>query len=293
MSQWYQIENETFIVQLTTLGAEMKRLFSRKWNKELLWDADESVWARSAPHLFPIVGKLKDDEYELNTKTYKMTQHGFARDMEFVCTQHSTSEVTFALKASQESFKTYPYCFILYVKYKLEGQKLSVSYEVVNDDRQDIYFSLGAHPAFVTHKFSDYKIQFSEHENDFYRLQKGLVDWTNPSILNEKVINLTPELFSEDALIFKKTKSKYVDLINLNDDEVIRMHFDSPYFGIWSKSDIPFICLEPWSGVSDGENHNKDFTKKIGINKLPMGKSFHFSYEIELLDYIKNQESED
>ena len=40
-------------------------------------------WNRHAPVLFPIVGKLKRSPTLINGRTYEMSQHGFARDMEF------------------------------------------------------------------------------------------------------------------------------------------------------------------------------------------------------------------
>ena len=46
---------------------------------ELLWQAGP-VWPRHAPILFPIVGRLKNDELRHRGKLYPMTRHGFARD---------------------------------------------------------------------------------------------------------------------------------------------------------------------------------------------------------------------
>ena len=40
-------------------------------------------WKRHFPVLFPIVGKLKQNKTIINGRTYEMTQHEFARDMDF------------------------------------------------------------------------------------------------------------------------------------------------------------------------------------------------------------------
>jgi galactose mutarotase-like enzyme len=121
MSDWYQIDNNYFTVQVTSTGAEIKRLFAKPWNRELLWiPLDESarkIWNRSTPILFPIVGKLKDDSYKLKEKVYQMAQHGFARDKNFQCLECGSSEMEFFLEADQETFKLYPFCFELRVKY--------------------------------------------------------------------------------------------------------------------------------------------------------------------------------
>lgn len=46
---------------------------------EFVWQAGPA-WPRHAPPLFPIVGRLANDELRHRGKTYRMTQHGFARD---------------------------------------------------------------------------------------------------------------------------------------------------------------------------------------------------------------------
>src|SRR3954453_7987193 len=44
---------------------------------EFIWQAGP-VWPRHAPLLFPIVGRLANDELRHGGRTYRMTQHGFA-----------------------------------------------------------------------------------------------------------------------------------------------------------------------------------------------------------------------
>lgn len=284
MSDWYQIESSSLIVQLTSKGAEMKRLFSREWHRELLWLGEEKTWNRSAPVLFPIVGKLKDDEYTLKGKTYKLAQHGFARDFEFKCTECGVSSAEFLLVATQETFNYFPFCFELRVRYTIEDSKLTISYFVKNDDRQDMYFSIGAHPAFETKDLSNYEIRFEKEEKGFFRLDKGFVNWEKQIPLNSQKIELSRDLFVQDALIFKKLKSKYVDLVDTKRNEVVRVSSNTPFFGIWGKNDVPFICLEPWYGVADEVGHDKNLESKNGIITLGAGEIFGFSYSIEMMN---------
>ena len=288
MSDWYQIENNFLTPQLTSAGAEMKRMFAKAWHRELLWvPSDESarkIWNRSAPILFPIVGKLKDDNYKLNDKVYQMPQHGFARDKNFKCLECGTSEIEFLLEADQDTFKHYPFCFELRVKYVLEENTLKINYSVKNIDRQDIYFSIGAHPAFETSKIENYEIQFEKSEKGFYQLENGLVDWKNLKPIESNILIPNKELFSKDALIFKDLKSNYIDLVDRKRHEVIRVTgTNTPYLGIWAKESLPFVCIEPWFGVSDDQAHDQTLVTKKGIQSLAMGKIFDFSYAIELL----------
>ena len=282
MSDWYQIESNSLVIQLSTKGAEMKRLFSKEWSRELLWIGDQKTWNRSAPILFPIVGKLKDDEYQLHGKTIKLNQHGFARDFEFKCIECSKSEIEFLLEANQETFKFYPFCFELRIRYKIVENIVHIFYFVKNVDRQEIYFSIGAHPAFETSDLNQYEITFEKVEDEFFRLEHGLVNWNEPKKLQARAIQLTKEIFRDDALIFKNIKSKYIDLINRKRSEVIRLRSNTPYWGIWGKDHVPFVCIEPWFGIGDTLDTTKDFLQKEGIISLDQGEIFGFSYSIEM-----------
>lgn len=284
MSDWYQIENDSFILQITSAGAEMKRLFSKAWHRELLWLGDEKIWKRSAPILFPIVGALKDGSYKFGGKNYQLGQHGFARDFDFQCVFCRQSEIEFKLEATQESFKFFPFCFELRVHYKLELNEIIVSYYVKNVDRQKIYFSIGAHPAFETKNLNDYEIRFEKEEKEFYRLKNGLVDWAHPKKVPGTSLVVAPELFYEDALIFKKLKSSYVDLVDLKREQIIRVNSHTPFFGIWGKDKVPFVCLEPWHGVSDELDHDGQLENKKGIIALSENEEFGFNYTIETLN---------
>jgi galactose mutarotase-like enzyme len=288
MSDWYQIENSYFTVQVTSAGAEMKRLFAKPWHRELLWIPQEEkarkIWNRSSPVLFPIVGKLKNDSYRFGGKTYQMSQHGFARDLDFECLVSTSDELEFFLKADAETFKSYPFCFELRVKYRLDGNALVVDYIVTNVDRQDIYFSIGAHPAFETPRIENYEIRFEKKEKGFYHLENGLVNWDKLNAMTATTLFPNKKLFENDALIFKDAKSHYVDLVDLRRHETIRVKgTNTPYMGIWAKESVPFVCIEPWYGVSDSEGHNLELVAKNGIQTLPMGKTFEFSYSIELV----------
>jgi galactose mutarotase-like enzyme len=73
-------------------------------------------------------------------------------------------------------------------------------------------------------------------------------------------------------------------LIDQERGEVIRINgTNTSYLGLWAKPEVPFVCIEPWYGVSDDEAHDQNLEKKKGIQTLGMGKIFNFSYSIEIL----------
>ena len=53
-----RIENEAFIAEVNTLGAQLTRIYRKDNDTEYLWNGDVSVWKKLAPVLFPFVGRL-------------------------------------------------------------------------------------------------------------------------------------------------------------------------------------------------------------------------------------------
>ena len=79
----YQLKNEELTLTVISAGAEMKSLKDNKTEQEYLWQADPEFWGRTSPVLFPIVGNYAQKQSVYEGKTYTLSQHGFARDMEF------------------------------------------------------------------------------------------------------------------------------------------------------------------------------------------------------------------
>ena len=80
---------------------------------------------------------------------YPTSQHGFARDSKFCCVKAGTEEAEFLLCSNEETKEVYPYDFELYISYRLEGKKIHVDWKVKNPSEETIYFTIGAHPAFM------------------------------------------------------------------------------------------------------------------------------------------------
>ena len=283
MSDWCQIENNFLTVQVTTLGAEMKRLFCRTLSKELLWLGEDKIWERSSPLLFPIVGKLKNDQFIFEDKVYTLKRHGFAREMEFDVVKADVHECEFILRSNAETLANFPFHFELSANYSLEGRSVRILYTVRNTDEKTMFFSIGAHPGFDTNNIGDYEINFEKQEDGYFLSDNGLIV-EESNIFHDNKLVLNADLFSKDALIFPQLKSKYLELTNKTKILSIRIHQENAtYLGIWGKDTVPFVCLEPWHGVADFKNHDGKLENKKGIISLPAGKEYRFSYRIEVI----------
>lgn len=282
-----QINSPLLSVSINSLGAE---IFSVK-NKnglEFIWQAKKEIWPRHAPVLFPIVGKLKEDEFLFEGKSYKLGQHGFARDLDFDLIESNTSSCTFQLVSDTKSKEKFPFDFIFQIKYELRENKLSISYKISNPSKEPIFFSVGAHPGFKcplleTENFEDYFLEFESSDFIITELNNGLRKKSKSDLVfkNDKLF-LSKELFDKDALVFENNQISKISLCSVKSKHKISMECtDWPYFGIWSKKGCAeFVCLEPWYGIADEENTTKDFIQKIGIIVLEAQKEFNCSFSI-------------
>jgi galactose mutarotase-like enzyme len=285
----HTIKNNLLSISVNSIGAELTSLKSS--DCELLWQADKKVWARYAPVLFPVVGKLKDDIYSYDGNQYSLSQHGFARDKEFTLIYKDEKSLEFELTASESTLAIFPFHFSLIIQYELNGNALSVSYRVFNPDNKDLLFSIGAHPGFSCNRvpnenIHDYKLIFEpKQELHAQKLENGLITDNGYTLgLEENSLHLSVKLFDDDAIVLKDSQVNSVKLVSEKSKPVIKMNCQGwPYFGIWAKrGSHSFVCLEPWYGIADHVNSTRDITKKEGIIRLSSGKTFNAGYSLEI-----------
>lgn len=285
-----QIENEFLIATIAEEGAELVSLKSKKNNIEYIWQGDPAFWGRHAPVLFPIVGRLKEDQYVYENQLYAMNQHGFARDSLFEVIEQGSELVSLSLKSGKESKKVYPFDFELIISYALEADNLIVDYQVENKGNDDMYFSIGGHPAFNVPlepqlTFDDYYLSFLPKKSrtqiplvgPFADFEHKTLGQTNTSL------DLRRELFKDDAIIFE---TKGVNTFTIETDEgphsISLSYTDMPYVGVWSPypQEAPFVCIEPWCGIADEVNATGNLVDKKGINRLASLEIFKNQYKI-------------
>ncbi len=285
------LENTKIKVSVDTAGAQLKKLILKKNSKDYLWHGDSKYWGRTAPVLFPIVGKLKNNSYYYEDREYEMAQHGFARDNEFELVEQGERHLTYALEENEKTLKKYPFKFRLEIKYTITENSLAVTYTVINTDQKKIYFSIGAHPAFYWplkegEEKENYYLEFEKEENaPKYLLEAGLLNNQKEMLLNnQKRLKLYPDIFKDDALVFKDLKSEKVTLKSRKSGRKIEVEFKNfPYLGIWSQSEeAPFICIEPWQGIADSIDSSGNIKEKEGINELKIGEEFKCTHTITI-----------
>jgi len=283
------IENDFIKASFLTKGAEWRSLVEKNQGQEFLWQADPAYWAKSSPVLFPFVGSLKDGAYEYQGQSYSMGRHGFARDQEFRVKEQEPWRVVFVLESGDASRAVYPFDWSLEIEYRVWKRVVQIAYRVINRGTVDLLFSLGAHPAFQMPivpggRFEDGTLDFEAAEPlERWMLDaKGLLSGERRLVPTEgQSLALSRDLFSEDAVIFKGLKSNRVRLRQQGSAWGLNLEFSGfPYLGIWSAPKAPFVCIEPWCGITDSTVSTGRLEDKEGIERLAAGQIFQRSFSV-------------
>lgn len=273
-----------YCVAVDTLGAELVRFEKNSLN--YLWNKAIPFWQRQAPVLFPIVGKLKNGKYLYQGTEYYLPQHGFARDRDFELVGQTPESLLFRLDDNKHP--GYPFEFELYIGYFLSIDGLKVTYMVINKGLVVMPFSIGAHPAFMCPLYPNETLEdyYFEFENDQLLHQTKLVDGLLANEiklpLTDKKLPVSETLFQDDALVLSEFRSKWIMLKGPKSS--IKVSWDyCIYLGLWKQPNSPFVCIEPWWGVTDNQNTSGDILLKRGIEILPSKETKSFTYRIEII----------
>ena len=287
----YTIENKKLKVEVASRGAELMSIKSKADDCEYLWQGNEKYWASRACVLFPICGRLVDGYYTYEGNKYEMQLHGFARKTEYTMVEQKEDSITFELKADETSLAMYPFNFTFRVTYTLDGNKLLNSLTVINNDEKVLPYAVGGHPGFNVPldgngKFEDWYLSFGEKcEPEMFLLAPScmLSGETAPFKLKCGTrLPLTHDLFDNDAIFLKNT-AKSITIKSRNSKKSLTVEFaDFDYVGLWHamKSDAPFLCIEPWTGLPATDGKQDDFATKQAMKYLDGGKSAKYEFTI-------------
>lgn len=286
------LKNNYLTVQINPKGAELSSVKSND-GIEYIWQADPTVWSRHAPVLFPFVGRLQKDQYQVDGQSYPMGQHGFARDLDFTLIENDDQHAILELKSNKETLEKFPFVFILRLHFTLNDHELIERYEVINPAMdQNLLFSIGGHPGFNLNLGSD----LVGMENSVIKvapkqtftqipLKAPYIDSENEVQFDAKnPIKLSHELFKDDAVILKlnNQQTTFMTENDVNDHGISLTVDGAPYIGIWSPYPTTgeFVCLEPWWGIADTIEFNGELKDKLGINNLGPKKEFNQQFSI-------------
>lgn len=273
-------------------GAELCSLKDGR-GLEFVWQAGPE-WPRHAPLLFPIVGRLANDELRHRGKTYRMTQHGFARDSRFVWAERSESRCTLVLDDNETTRALYPFAFRLTAAYAIDESGLDLTLTIANTGKETLPASIGGHPAFnwplqPGAAKESYALTFASAESaPVRRLDGGLLrPAAEPSPVQGALLPLSSSLFTDDAIIFDRIESnsvRYAAGQGASAGPWLKMSWRGfRELGVWSKpAGAPFLCIEPWRGYASPAGFDGEFTDKPGLMHIAPDAQEQLSFRIEV-----------
>lgn len=279
------IHNEFLTLTVDTHGAEAVSLKNAA-GEELLWQADPAVWKRHAPILFPWTGKLPGGTFEVDGKTYKGGQHGFARDMEHTLLKAEGDTIQLELR-SDDAIKAerFPFDFVLTSTFRLDGKTVHHTLTVRNPGTEELRFGIGYHPAFnipfdAQHTTTDYEFRFDQPESPVIldARPNGLLSgkcyyqWKN-----QQAIQLTDDLFANDSFCMAGLRTKTIGIYEKGTDRKITCNVEGyPYALIWSAPAKPvrFVCIEPWHSLPAAETDPQQWSQRAAAACLAPGESW-------------------
>lgn len=288
------LKNDLLTIEIDSHGAELKSIMANRTNYQYLWHGDKAFWGRRSPVLFPIVGSVWNGHYRMDGTEYSMSQHGFARDCDFeILDGKPEDEAWFALEYNDHTLALYPRKFRLEIGYRLQGERITVLWNVINLDDRTMPFQIGAHPAFNLPDFSPADpvhgyFMFNSRALVSERIkEKGCVsdETFKVELDNDGMLPITSSIFSHDALILAGSQVNRVSILDKSHTPYMSLLFNSPLVGLWSPSpSAPFVCIEPWWGRCDRAGFDGEFSDREYVNTLQPQQTFHASYMIIIED---------
>jgi len=287
----YVISNDKLSIQVSPHGAELQSIYSNKI--QYLWDGDPEFWPDRSPLLFPFVGRLTGGQYRYKGSLYNMDIHGFARRMEFAVTERAYDSIELVVTDNAETFKIYPFHFVLKVKYILKGNTVQIGYQVENTSDDTMCFGIGGHPGFRVPiedglAFSDYFLEFPAKHTP------TRVGHTETCFLNgcdtaffleeQYRLPLNHSMFDEDAIVLKDVADRVVLKSDKSIHSITVTYHDMPYLGLWHapRTEAPYICIEPWTSLASRQDITEDFQFKSDLIRLHSQDKYQNQWEITI-----------
>lgn len=280
-----KLENDYMKIEVSTVGAELQSLYSKKTEMEYLWQPGHDIWPHHSMLLFPNPGRIAGDRVIIGGKVYPATMHGFANDMEFKLVEADEKHILLQISATKETRKSFPYEFRLQVEFSLEGELVVQKFRVINDDDKKIYFSLGTHPGFycpiqIDETGDDYFFEFDSPQYiEELELQEGtrlLTGAKTPWMRGKRTKEIGERFFNDGPKVLEGVRANHIIMKSKRSGHFVELGIkDFPYMCLWGvETKMSILCIEPWCGVSDLADTDHIWEKKLGIEVVDVGNVF-------------------
>ncbi len=285
----YRIENKLLRVCADTHGAQLMSILGAD-GTEYLWQGNPAYWKGRAPNIFPYVGRLTGGRFTYRGESFSLPVHGFAPTSEFALESRSGGSMVFRLESDERTREMYPFHFVYFISYSLDGCVLRIENRVENRGGETMYFGLGGHPGINVplasgERFEDYFLELPPCSPRRVELTDDcfVTGRDEPFETENGRIELRHELFDRDAIILRGVSGPVTLRGGLCGHGVTLSAPDFPLLGFWQpKTDAPFICLEPWSSLPSRSGVVEELENQPDLTALPSGETYRAGWSLEI-----------
>jgi galactose mutarotase-like enzyme len=265
---------------VSRFGAELISLACRneagQWVGFLYRDNDISApttgWTNHATVMGYYLHRLKDGRSLYRGQEIKGGNHSFLRTKtwHFVDPQIDDESITYRITPRDFSKSDYPLNVSLDLTYRIEHEKVNVSFKFRNDEPDlTAHVGFGLHPGFAATSFNSFQLKmppgrYRRHFSPGNFLSGETADLDFPGGEMPFPRDQLPGSFILELVDVPTREFVYVD--PPSNRSIIVDLTGVPYLTLWSDGG-PFLCVEPCWGLTDHQEQ-RAFENKEGIQEI-------------------------
>lgn len=235
-----------------------------KNGREFLYRDEENLHSPERPRcgvpfLFPMFGRLANEQYTWNGKSYHMAIHGFGHTSRWAVERQAADRALLVLESSPETQAMYPFHFRVEMAYSLTPEALEIQLAFVNTGDMPMPFNYGFHPYFLTEKPENIRVEAEAAVR---------MDFATGNALpfgHGEVTLTVPQGAPEAGAALAQIHSPAVIHIPAEGRQ-LTMEFDESFTQMvfWTQAGKHFLCVEPINGSPNGLNTGHYLTLNPG-----------------------------
>ncbi len=211
--------------------------------------ADRSKNVRGGiPVLFPMAGKLADEKYTVDGRSYTMKQHGFARNSAWTVRDRKTdtdARLTLSLASNDATRAMFPWDFEVRLTYVLSGNTLRIEQRYENRSSTPMPLHAGFHPYFAVPDNQKAATSITTDANRAYDNARGVTKTFTGFDLTKSEV----DMFLLDHTL-RETVLERADGNNVEID----MDPSFTTLVVWTVAGKDYVCVEPWTARGNALN---------------------------------------
>lgn len=238
-------------------------------------------WANHATVMGYFLHRIKDERSLYRGQEIRGGTHSFLRGKVWHRVQSARDgELTYRITPEDFSATEYPLKVSLDLTYRIEGERVSVSFRFRNDEPElTAHVEFGLHPGFAASSFDLFRFEmpaglYRRHfsptnylsgETEDIQLAGGEMPFERAKLPGSYILELID--VPDRTFTFSDPPSRRTVALDLT---------AVPYLTLWSDGG-PFLCVEPCWGLTD-HDQQRAFEDKEGIQKIPAGQELVASF---------------